>query len=104
MNAAIAYLACWTSSCGTSAWRAFVSRARNCSSIFCRIASASPGSLERLSCSAKASKSPHRSASAGWAVDGVDSAMRLFLHSHQFELQVLELGGDVEREGARFLH
>src|SRR4030095_15301978 len=101
MNAAIAYLACWTSSWGTSAWRAFVSRARNCSSIFCRMASASPGSLDRFSCSARVSGPPHTSASSGWAVDGVVSAMRLFLHSHQFELQVLDLGGDVEREGAR---
>src|SRR5688572_3634520 len=104
MKAAMAYFACWTSSWGTSDWRAFVSSARNCSSIFCRMASASPGSLDRLSCSAKASRSPHRSASAGWAVDGVDSAMWLFLHSHQFELQVLELGGDVERDRARLLH
>src|SRR5438034_444994 len=104
MNAQMAYLACWTSSWGTSACRAFVSRPRNCSSIFCRIASASPGSLDRLSCSAKASKSPHRSASAGAELDGVVSAIRLFLHSHQFEFQVAELGRDVERDRARLLH
>src|SRR5437868_1562274 len=104
MKAQMAYLACWTSSWGTSDCRAFVSSARNCSSIFRRIASASPGSLERLSCSAKASSSPQRSASAGAALDGVVSAIRLFLHSHQLEFQALELGGDVERDRSRFLH
>src|SRR5205085_7876090 len=97
----IAYLACCTSSWGTSAWRAFVSSARNCSSIFWRSISASPGSLERLSCSAKASRSPQRSARAGAAAAGVSGM--LFLHSHQFELQVLELRRNIEGDGPGLL-